>query len=247
MKVTQYVQSALFLTLGFRATTTWLRNREPRQGHLSIATMLFGAGQLISAVNVTIYDAAKGETPPRAVTVASGILVFLAMYGFVLFLSDFITFPRWAHGLAVATTAFNVVLVIIERPDRRIVGSPPRLEHVPGVDNPISYAVFVQYALAYLAVVFGLLWVAFLVYGLRNRGVARFRMLSITAGFFVLFVAVGLIPRLLFGRPASDTIRTIQDVVRYLALASAPLLLVGFAPPKWITRRFAAEPHQVIG
>jgi hypothetical protein len=124
--------------------------------------------------------------------------IFSSVYAFVLFLSDFVAFPRFLHGVAILATLFVLVMSFIERPDLRF--DPNRgVVHISGVTNPISYRTWISFLLIYLAVAFGVLAVAFAVYGGRLRGLARMRMLLVGGGFFLLFVAIGLVPRLLFG------------------------------------------------
>jgi predicted tellurium resistance membrane protein TerC len=92
--------------------------------------------------------------------------------------------------------------------------------------------------LVYFALVFAILWVSFIINAFRVRGLARFRMVAIAGGFFLLFVAIGLIPRLLFGKIPSQTAQDLTTTVGYIALASAPLLLFGFTPPTWLNKSF---------
>src|SRR5207247_10305073 len=113
----------------------------------------------------------------------------------------------------ILATAFNIVLSIIERPDLRF--DPKKgLVDIPGVHNPISYRGYLGYILLYLAVAFGFLAVAFLVYGARSSGLARFRMISIGGGFFLFFVVIGLLPRILFGDPSAQTIKNLINVLQ---------------------------------
>jgi len=112
---------------------------------------------------------------------------------------------------------------------------------IQGVHNLISYRTYLWVAIGYLALAFGVLWVSFALYGLRVQGLARFRMLSISGGFFLIFLVVGMIPLLLFSNPSLGAIQQLLRVLRYLVLASAPLLLLGFAPPGWVARRFGAS------
>jgi hypothetical protein len=235
---TTYIQSFIFAALGLRCVTAWRHARDRRSADLAWAAGLFGLSSLISAVSSTIWDRAGFEQPPRALSIVSSIIIFLSIYAFLRFLSDFISFPRWAHAIVIAATGVNIALAVIERPDIRF---DPQKGIVPilGVDNPINYRAYIGYVLIYLAVSFGVLAVAFAVYGFRNAGLARFRMLSIASGFFLIFVVIGLLPRLLFGDPSLETIRTMTNVARYVALFAAPLLFVGFAPPAWVRRRFS--------
>lgn len=240
--VTTYIQAAIFVALGMRCVAVYLRERDGRSRDLAFAAGLFGLSSLISAVSRTIWDPALLEEPPRALTIVSTIVIFLAVYGFLRFLMDFVPFPRWLHVGIVGATVANIVLSIVERPDLRF--DPERgIVPIPGVENPISYRAFIGYILLYLAVCFGVMAVAFAIYGFRNAGLARFRMLSIASGFFLLFVVIGLLPRLLFGNPSAETIRDFTNVARYVGLFSAPLLLVGFAPPAWIRRLLGRVDH----
>lgn len=229
---TAYIQAAIFALLGVRCVTAYLRERDHRSRDLAWAAGLFGLSSLISAVSSTIWDQAALEQPPRAVTVASTIIIFLSVYAFLRFLMDFIPFPKWVHATILAATVVNIVLGIVERPDLRF--DPEKgIVPIPGVSNPISYRTFIGYILVYLAISFGVLAVAFAIYGFRSAGLARFRMLSIASGFFLFFVVIGLLPRLLFGNPTAETIRNFSNVARYVGLLTAPLLYVGFAPPTW--------------
>ena len=240
-----YIQAVIFVALGLRCIAAYLRERDQRSRDLAIAAGLFGLSTLISAVSATIWDQARLEQPPRAFMVVSTIVIFLAVYAFLRFLMDFIPFPKWVHAIFIVATGANIVLGIIERPDLRF--DPERgLVPIPGVQNPVSYRAFIGYVLVYLAICFGVLALSFAVYGFRSGGLARFRMLSIASGFFVLFVVIGLLPRLLFGNPSAETIRNLSNITRYVGLLAAPLLFVGFAPPGWVRRMLGRADHPKV-
>lgn len=236
--VVQYIQTVLFLALGVRAFLAWRRGRDLRARHLAVATILFAANSLLSAINATVFDASLGQTPPRWDTIIGSTMLYLSIYFFLRFLAEFVTIPRWILAAIGVLTLGNIVLAAIEQPEFRF--DPKRgLVDIPGVSNPIDYRAYIGYVLAYLALAFGVMFLSFLIFGLRVHGLARFRMLCISGGFFLLFVVIGLIPRLLFGDPSARAIADLLEVVRFLALGSAPLLLIGFAPPRWIVRRFS--------
>src|SRR6266508_2076626 len=123
--VTSYIQAVIFAALGIRCVNTWLRERDTRSGHLAIAAGLFGVQSAISAVSGTIYNssAIPPETPPRWIGIITSILLFIAVYAFLLFLLDFITLTSGLNVVVqvflILATAFNIVLSIIERPDIR--------------------------------------------------------------------------------------------------------------------------------
>lgn len=236
--VTSYIQAGIFAALALRCFFSWSRERDRRSGHLAWAAGLFGANSLMSAVVSTIYDATKGQMTPRWESALSTVVIFLSIYAFLLFLSDFVSFPRWLKIVFVGATALNIVLSVVERPDLRFDAQKFQIVAIPGVHNPISYHAYLGYVLAYLAVSLGVLAMAFLIYALRTVGLARLRMALIGTGFLLLCVVIGLLPRLLFGHPSAHTIMNLLTVLEYVALATGPLLLLGFVPPEFVKARF---------
>lgn len=242
--ITSYIQATLFLALGIRCVTTWLRSHNKRSGHLAAATTLWGLNSLMSAISQTVWDTSLGEQAPRGYTIVTSIIIYLAVYAFLVFLADFIQFPAAMRALVIVATLFNIVMAIIERPG--IAFRQGRIVTL-NVKNPIPYRGYLWYVIIYLTVVFAVLGFSFLLYGVRLRGVARLRMTLIGSGFTILFVAIGLIPLLLFGNPTATTIQNLLNVIRYLALVSAPLLFLGFSPPKGLIRRFAGSEQVATG
>ena len=238
--ITSYIQAIIFGALGVRVTRAWLRERDRRSAHLAAAGGLFALQSLLSAVSGTIWDSTKLETPPRALSVFTSIVLFVAVFEFLQLLGDFITYPKWVHALSPIALAVNVVLAIVERPDIRF--DPERgIVPIAGVDNPIPYDVYIGYVLVYLAIAFGVLAAAFIAYGLRTHALARFRMMTIGAGFFLFFVVIGLLPRMLYGDPTAEAVKDALTVLQFVALGVGPLLLLGFAPPALVRSRFASR------
>jgi hypothetical protein len=238
--LTSYIQAVIFAALGLRCVMNWTRDRDRRSGHLAVAAGLYGLQSAISAISGTVYDQYQipPQMPPRWIGILTTVLLYLAIYAFLLFLSDFIPFPRWVHGLLIIATIVNVVLAVIERIDFRIDIRTGKQTPIPGVHNPIHFKTYLGYVLLYLALAFGALALAFLLYGFRTQGLARFRMLCIGAGFFLFFVVIGLLPRLIYGNQNPQTFRSFLNVLIYIALGSGPLLLLGFSPPRFIRSRF---------
>jgi hypothetical protein len=197
--VTSYVQAGLFLLLGLNCIRSWLRTRDVRSGHLALATGLFGVNSLMSAITGSLYDTTKGQQAPRWEGIVSSIVIYLAILAFLWFLSDFIRFPVGLKAVAVVSVAVNCVLAILIKPGVSFKGG--RLE--------ITYRPYVLYILLYIAVTLAVLGLSFLFYGTRVRGLARVRMLSIGAGFTILFVVVGVarICRSRHGAPALHRLR----------------------------------------
>ncbi|MGZ4204391.1 MAG: hypothetical protein ACXVES_03730 [Actinomycetota bacterium] len=238
--VTSYISAALFLLLGVRCTLNWLRQRDKTAAHLALATALFGISTIISAISATVYDSTKLETPPHWLSAVSSIISFLAIYGFLVFLGDFVRFHAAIRGLFALATVAAIVFAIIEEPDLRF--DPARgLVKIQGVHNPVNYKTYIGTLLIYYAIVLAILWISFFVNALRLSGLARLRMMLIAAGFFLLFVVVGLLPRLLFGGVSPKTVSNVLRVAEWVAIVSAPLLLVGFSPPRWLSDRYSSH------
>ena len=229
--VTSYAQAGLFLLLGVNCIRSWLRARDARAGHLALATALFGVNSLMGAITNSLYDSTKGQQAPRWESILSSIVIYLAILAFLRFLGDFIRFHAALKALAVVTVAVNIVLAIFIKPG--VSFKSGRLE--------ITYRPYVLYILLYIALTLAVLGLSFLFYGARVQGLARFRMMSIGAGFTILFVVIGLLPLLLFEKPTVAQIRTWSEWLGYIGLVTAPLLYLGFAPPRWLNRRFGAE------
>jgi len=234
--VTGYIQAVLFGYLGFRCFLSWRRQRDSASSHLALATGLFGVSSLIGALSTTFYDTFAGEVAPRWIGIVSGIIGLLAIFMFLIFLADFIPLQAWLKGAFGLATVGWIVLAIIEKPDLRLDPQTFKFVSIKGVDNPIEYLTYLKAVLVYYAIILGILWVSFIVNAVRQRGLARFRMSLIGLGFLLLFIAIGLIPRILFGKPSTATNRAVIQAVEYLAVVSAPLLLVGFAPPGIVAR-----------
>jgi hypothetical protein len=239
--VTGYISTAFFLVLGFRCANSWLQQRDKTSGHLAIATGLFGLSQLVNVISTALYDQTKLEFPPFWLLIISSVIGLVAIYAFLVFLGDFVDFPGALRVLFAAATIVSVVFAIIERSDLRF---DPKLGivKIPGVHNPINYRTFIGALLIYYAIVLGILWISFFVNALRVTGLARARMGLIAAGFFLLFVVIGLLPRLIFGSLDPKTLNRILQVAEYIAIVSAPLLFLGFSPPRWLADRFRSSP-----
>jgi hypothetical protein len=236
--VTSYLQALIFAVLAVRCIASWLRDRDLRSAHLALAAGLFASSSLMGAVTNTFIDATKAEVTPRWETIASTVILFLSIYAFLLFLSDFVRYPAFVHVVIIAVTVVSIVFAFIERPDLKLNFKTFQLEKIPGIHNPLAYKTYIGVVLAYLAIAFGVLALAFLTYGFRTGGLARFRMVCIGSGFLLFCIVIGLLPRLLFGDPTAHTIKTLLNVLTYVALVTGPLLLLGFAPPKFVRDRF---------
>jgi hypothetical protein len=239
--VTGYISAAFFLLLAIRCTASWARQRDKTSGHLAIATGLYGASNIISVISTALYDATKLQSAPAWLQSVSSIISFLAIYGFLVFLGDFVDFHRVIRAIFALATIAAIVFAAIERADLRF--DPTKgIVKIPGIHNPINFRTYIGVLLIYYAIVLAVLWVSFLVNALRVTGLARARMGLIAGGFFLLFVVVGLLPRLIFGSVDPKTLNRVLQVAEYVAIVSAPLLFLGFATPRWLADRFRISP-----
>jgi hypothetical protein len=240
--VTGYLQAAVFIALAIRALLAWSRQRDTSSAHLAWATGVYGINSLVSAISQTVFDSSKAmpSVAPHWLQALMGALGFVAIYAFLVFLWDFVPFPQWLRAFFGIATVAWIVIGIFESIGIRRIG-PNTLVLVPGPHNPISLQKYIGAVLAYYAVVYGILWITFVVNGFRLQGLARARMLCIGAGFLLLFVVIGLLPRLFFGKVIR--IGTFENnlliAAAYIGLAAAPLLFLGFTPPKWLARGYA--------
>ncbi|MFA5891787.1 MAG: hypothetical protein WDA27_12685 [Actinomycetota bacterium] len=234
-EVFQWLSAAAFIGLALTTFSLWRRQRERAEAHLAWAMALFGAAILAGVIVARVYPSSAARLfPPQAARIITPVLVVLGLYAFLLFLSDFIRFPAWARALAVAGTVVMAALSAIERPDIALVNG--QITSVD-VNNPMDFVFFVKALYIYLAIGFGVLAVSFGVYAVRVSQPARARMLTTSAGFLVLFVASGIVPRVLIGRPSSSVILWIILLNQAFVFASAPLLYFGFTPPQVLKRR----------
>jgi hypothetical protein len=238
--VTSYIQTVLFLALAFRCILSWQRTKEKRAAHLAVATTLYSINSLMSAVTNTFINTRAGEQAPRWESILSTIVLYAAILAFLVFLGDFVRFPIVLKYVAVVSIIVNMVLAIFIKVEPRFIGNCKPVPQ-PDCRLDITHRGYVIYILTYIAIAFAILGFSFLYYGSRVDGLARFRLLCIGSSFTVFFILIGILPLWLFQKPTADELQTLTNVFSYIALITAPLLYVGFAPPRWITSRFGEQ------
>jgi hypothetical protein len=210
---------------------SWRRAKDKRSAHLALATSLYGLNSLMSAITNTFINTLAGERAPRWESILSTLVLYAAILAFLSFLSDFVKFPQVLKWVAVISIIVNMVLAVFIKVDTKFVGAK----------LVITHRAYVVYILAYIGVAFGVLGFSFLYYGSRVSGLARFRLVCIGSAFTLLFIIIGVLPLWIFQKPTVEELRSLTNILSYVALVSAPLLFVGFAPPKWVTARFGSE------
>src|SRR5436305_10441058 len=129
--VTGYIEAALFTLLGVRCVLSWLRQHDRASATLAFATVLFWVSSLIGAITTTFYDSTKGQLAPRGLGIVSSVIGLLAIYGFLLFLTNFIPFPQWLSALFGLGTCSWFGLRSTNRPTLQSVRNSPRFP-IPG-------------------------------------------------------------------------------------------------------------------
>lgn len=235
-----FVQAAIFLAVGLRATLEWRATKAVPQGHLAIATSLWGANSLANALSRLINGVATCADPvPRFWTVAPTVLLLAGLYAYLTFLKDFLNYPTWAHVLAIVVSVGLAGLAVVTKAAYAIdTAESLKPMACPGFSSAdrTLWQVYVVAILVWLFAVFAVLAVSFLRYSRRVHGLARFRMSAIATGFLLILVAIVVLSGGLTGAGGGAIIRVIQ----LLALGAAPALLFGFTPPAFIKARYPA-------
>lgn len=213
--------------LGVLAFRLWLARRDAAQGWIAATFGLLGAVVVVARV-------LPMDTDVTGVAWATRLLVAVLVL-FPYFLFRFMaTFERqrpWiSRGAAALTAVVSVWALLL-----------PRIPQ-PGEPRPRSFAVYV-YALLLQWTVLSV-FVAFRLW-LAGRGqptVARRRMRTLALGSVGVAVAL-----LLSGtsNPGND-VQPIQIVTQVLVLLSAPLFLLGFAPPAAVLTYWRRRDEQAL-
>mgnify|MGYP000011629161 CR=1 FL=1 len=212
----RYVQTAMYIALGVFAINAWIRRRGAARAWLAGT---FGVLSLVTALGLVLPE----DNEPRSVgDVVSRILLGLIVlfpYFLFRFAASFRTRPKWVEAAALALTAglFLSIHVFHELPSE-------------GESWGRGFGVWV--------LLFLVQWVALSVivaYELWRSGrgqptVSRRRMRLLSFGSIGLALALVLAGAAGSGGGSTAS----QLVVQLLALASAPLFLVGFAPPRFL-------------
>ncbi|HVL50046.1 MAG TPA: GAF domain-containing protein, partial [Actinomycetota bacterium] len=209
------VQNVAFGLLGILAVAHWRRRPGPAAGWLA-ATL--GSLATVVAVGSFLPDELND---PSLLWTGKVLLTILAMFPYFLFrfMSTFVRQPRWLNNSAAVLTG-TVVVASLSLP-----GFPAVNEALPPVF--VGFLVlFVTDWLLLSSVVAVRLWQG----GKGQPGVARRRMRTLSLGTAGLALAL-LVSSL---SPSGQQATPAAFVVQFIALATAPLFLLGFAPPRLV-------------
>ena len=211
-----YVQTALFVAVGALAISNWVRRRGATRAWLAAT---FGVLALVTILGLVVPDENPGRSPGDWVRRAMLLLIVLFPYFLFRFAASFRSRPLWLEVVALAFTAGLAVTIYV-------------FHELPGEDEPWGRG-FGLWVLAFLvqwvslsAVVAVELWRS----GRGQPTVSRRRMRVLSCASMGLALAL-----VLSGAAGSGGGNTATELaVQLLALASAPLFLIGFAPPRFL-------------
>ena len=218
LDVLRYAQTALYVALGVVAVGGWVRHRGGARAWLALT---FGTLALVTILGRILPDDSAPRSPGDYAYRSLLVLIALFPYCLFRFAASFRSRPRWLEAAALAMTVALCFTVFL-------------FDHLPTGDEDATWGrTFGLWIRAFL-----LHWVllsSFVAFDLWRSGrgqptVSRRRMRLLSFGSMGL--ALALVVAGIAGGGGSSP--TTQLAVQVLALASAPLFLVGFAPPRFV-------------
>lgn len=211
-EVLQNIQPFFFVGLALAALVHWLRRRSQQAAWIAVTFGVLGA--VILAGLILPEDS---ENP----WLFKGLIALLVFFPYFLFrfYASLIPPKRWVWIIAHLLTG-GTVLATVFLPEIPAEGEP-----TPASFQSFVYLLLVQWVFLSAWVAVGL-WRA----GSGQPAVTRRRMRTIALGAATLSVVLvgGTLS------PAGEEVTAVQLVMTTLAMLSAPMFLLGFAPPRAI-------------
>ena len=222
LRIVQVAVSLSFLALGVFTVADWLRHRERSRGYLALALGTLGLTSVLGQVNTLTNDALG-----VVISDLSLILFMVSGYALLLFRDSFIPLSREIRvGAAIACVVSLVAYLA--------VGYPASPQARPTALQSIAViAIILVWSGCVLEPVLRF-WAA----SRQRPAVQRARLRALGGGYAAIVVILVIAG---FGGSAA-TSPTVQWVFEIVAVIALPLLLVGFAPPRWL-RRIWREPE----
>ena len=223
LQVLQYAVSLVFVLLGVLTLRDFLLHRERSGGYLALAIGLLAVVSVIGLIQ-------RLTGPLGAVVQDANIVIFLASgYALLLFRGTFIRLSRRTRWLALGGLAAAGILFIL-------VGQPGSSGARP---NSLQAAATLLLVLAWSACV-GEPIVRFWLASAHRPAVQRGRLRALSVGYAALVLI------LIFAGLTTSVSKQplVQLVTQVLALISAPLLYVSFAPPRILRREWMYPEEQ---
>jgi signal transduction histidine kinase len=222
LRLVQIGVSLSFLALGVYTVADWLRHRERSRGYLALALGTLGLTSILGQIN-TLTDHALG------VTLGDLSLIFFMVSGYalLLFRDSVIPLSRQIRvGAAIACVASLAAYLV--------VGYPAGPQARPTAPQSIAVlALILVWSGCVLEPVIRF-WVA----SLHRPAVQRAQLRALGAGYAAIVVVLLIAG---FGGSAV-TSPAAMWIFEIIAIVALPLLLVGFAPPRFL-RRIWREPE----
>lgn len=214
-EILETVELSAFTLLGIVALVHWRRHPGPASGWLA-ATL----GALAAVALLAVFFPERVESQAELWTAKAALVVLSTFpYSLYRFMTTFVRQPRWLDKLALVLTGTTMIGTLF------IPGVPQPGEPIPGF-WAAYLAVFLTNWLVLSSVVAVRLWQG----GKGQPGVARRRMRTLsmgTAGLAVTLLVSGI-------APTGDDPTVLSLVLQVVALTTAPLFLLGFAPPRLV-------------
>ena len=214
--IVQAVVSLSFFALGVFTVIDWLRHRERSRGYLALALASLGLTSVLGQVT-TLTDYRFG-TFLEPLTLA---LFMTSGYALLLFRHTFIPLPRQLElGALLACLASIVFAVFVGLPSNPAV-PPNTLQAVA------TFLLVIVWSACVIEPVVRFWWAA-----RRRSAVQRARLRALSAGYAAILLILLVAG---FGGSAirNDAVQWLFEVIAIIAL---PLLVVSFAPPRWVRR-----------
>jgi signal transduction histidine kinase len=216
LHVVQAVVSLSFLALGVFTVIDWLRHREPSRGYLALAFMTLGLTSAFGQLN-TVTDYRFG-----AVIGDLTLVLFLTSgYALLLFRDTFIALSRrlrvGALVLVAGATVFALATMIPAAPSTR----PTALQ------SAATWALVLVWSACVVEPI-----VRFWAASRGRPAVQRARLRALAGGYGAILLILLVAG---FGGAAATSLLG-QWLFELIAVIALPLLLVSFAPPRWLRR-----------
>jgi signal transduction histidine kinase len=224
LQVLTYAVSLAFIFLGLLTLRDYLLHRDRSRGLLALAIGLLAVTSVIGQVQAFTHNAlgVAGQDLSVIIFLASG-------YALLLFRGSFIRLSRRAQWIALAAILLAAVAYVLAFPS-----------YPPGArPTAVQFAVTLFLILVWSVCVAEPIVRFWLASGGRPA-VQRGRLRALAAGYAALVVI------LLFAGlgPAVASLPLVQVAIEVVALISAPLLYIAFAPPRILRREWMYPEEQ---
>lgn len=223
LHVVQAAVSLSFFALGLFTVIEWLRHRQRSRGYLALALGTLGLVSVLGQVS-HLTSSAQG----RLLSDITIVLFMASGYALLLFRDSFIPLNRGIRiGALVAVAAVTGLALVVGLPSGQAT-------HPTTIQSLTTWALVVVWSACVIEPV-----VRFWLASRSRPGVQRARIRSLAGGYAAIVVILLVAG---FGGGATNNL-LVAWLFEIIAIIALPLLLAGFAPPRWLRRlwRWAEE------